>query len=237
VLFVSDTHLTPAAPEGIDRFLRFLRGPCVAAQRVILIGDVFDFWVSPSQARDPALATVLSSLARLTATGVEVGFVEGNRDFAATPELALAGVRRLADVGVVTSGGRRIAFTHGDLLCTRDVRYQALRRIVRTRLVRHVLRSLPEQVAMGLGQGARQGSQLETMRKAHGDMGLVPGAIAGLLRDRDADGLVCGHVHWGRRYSLDVEGTPRDVVVLSAWEDVGTYARLEAGRLDFVRFE
>ncbi len=236
VLFVSDTHLTPAFPEGIDRFLRFLRGPCAAASRVILLGDLFDFWVSPSQARTPALARILTGLSRLAATGVDVGFVEGNRDFAASPELRAAGVRSLPDVGVLTSGGRRVAFTHGDLLCTRDVRYQALRRVARTQIVRHVLRVLPERAAISLGEGAREGSRRETTRKAEGDMGLVPEAVAALLRDRNADALVCGHVHWGRRYSLAVEGTPRDVVVLSAWEDAGTYARVEAGCVDFVRF-
>jgi UDP-2,3-diacylglucosamine hydrolase len=236
-VFASDTHLTPALPDGIDRFLRFLTGPCREAGRVGLLGDLFDFWVSPAQARSEGLRAVLRGLRDLAASGVEIGFVEGNRDFAATPELRSVGVRALPDVGVVESGGRRIAYTHGDLLCTRDVRYQALRRVARRRLMRHLLRVLPERVAIGVGEGAREGSRRETTRKTYGDMGLVPGAVASLLRAHDADALVCGHVHWGRRHSVDVEGTPRDVVVLSAWEEFGTYARLEAGRLDFLRFD
>jgi len=236
VLLVSDTHLTPAFPEGIELFLRFLAGPCSSADRVLLLGDLFDFWVSPAQAAEPGLRDVLGGLAWLSSSGVDVGFVEGNRDFAASPELAVAGVRRLPDVGVIESGGRRIAFTHGDLLCTRDVRYQALRRVARTRLVRHVLRALPQRIAMGLGEGARAGSRRETTQKAYGDMSLVPEAVAALCRSQDADALVCGHVHWGRRHSLEVEGTQRDIVVLSAWEDGGTYVRIEAGRLEFVRF-
>ena len=236
MVLVSDTHLSAARPEGVEQFLRFLRGPCAAAVRVILLGDLFDFWVSPAQVRDASLAAVLAGLRELTASGVEVGFVEGNRDFAATPELADVGVTPLPDVGVIESSGLRTVFTHGDLLCTRDVRYQALRRVARTSLMRHVLRSLPERAALGLGASARAGSRLETTRKAYGDMGLNPGAVVSLLRARSADALVCGHVHWGKRYTIDIDGGPRDVVVLSAWEDTGTYVHIGDGRIDFVEF-
>ena len=55
-------------------------------------------------------------------------------------------------------------------------------------------------------------------------MGLHPPAVAGLLRAHEADVLVCGHVHWGRCHRIEVEGTLRDVIVLSSWEDRGSYA-------------
>lgn len=204
---------------------------------MILLGDLFDFWVAPAQARDAALSRVLGGLRELADSGVDVGFVEGNRDFAATPVLADVGVRALPDVVVLESGGRRIVATHGDLLCTRDIRYQALRRVARTGLMRHVLRSLPARAALGLGAGARAGSRLETTRKAYGDMGLVPDAVVSLLDHHAADALICGHVHWGKRYAVELDGSPRDVVVLSAWEDAaGTYACIEGGRIDFVEF-
>jgi UDP-2,3-diacylglucosamine pyrophosphatase LpxH len=102
--------------------------------------------------------------------------------------------------------------------------------------MRHVLRTLPERVALGLGAGARAGSRLETTRKAYGDMGLSPDAVASLLEARRADALVCGHVHWGKRYALEIDGSPRDVIVLSAWEDTGTYVRIDDGRIDFVEY-
>lgn len=237
VLVVSDTHVTSADPEGVERFVRFLEGPASEAARLVIAGDLFDFWVSPSQRDDPGLRPVLDALERLTGTGVSVGFVEGNRDFAAGPELASLGVERLADVLLLEEAGLRVVITHGDLLCTRDVRYQAFRRMARTDIVRHMLRKLPPGMAVGAGKGARAGSRAETARKAYGDMGLEPLAVASMLRSHEADAMVCGHVHWGKRYELEVDGIPRDVVVLSAWENRPTYARLAAGRLDFVRFE
>jgi UDP-2,3-diacylglucosamine hydrolase len=229
-------HLTPADPAGIERFLRFLAGPAQACTRLVVVGDLFDVWVTPAQASDPAVVPVFAAL-RALAARIDAGFVEGNRDFAASPELAAAGVRRLPDVEVIEHGARRVVATHGDLLCTKDVRYQAYRRIARTATVRHLLRRAPASAATRLGGAARKGSAMETAAKAYGDMGLAPAAVASMLRVHDADALVCGHVHWGQRFRIDVDGRERDVVVLGAWENAPSYAELSGGGLAFRRFE
>ena len=229
-------HLTSADPAGIGRFLRFLDGQAGAASRLVIVGDLFDVWVTPAQAGDPGLAPVFESLSRLAAR-IDVGFVEGNRDFAATSELRSLGVRRLDDVIVVESGGRRVVATHGDLLCTKDVRYQAFRRIARTKTVRHLLRRAPSRAARSVGSAARKGSAMETASKAHGDMGLAPLAVESILRVHDADALVCGHVHWGQRFRMDVDGRARDVVVLGAWENRPNWAELTPEGLAFRTFE
>jgi UDP-2,3-diacylglucosamine hydrolase len=233
---VSDVHLTASDPGGIRRFLAFLAGPAERCARLVVVGDLFDVWVTPSQASDPALVPVFAALRGL-ASRIDVGFVEGNRDFAASPELAAAGVRRLPDVEVIEHGGRRVVVTHGDLLCTKDVRYQAYRRIARTATVRHLLRRAPASAAERIGGAARKGSAMETSAKAYGDMGLAPAAVASILRVHDADALVCGHVHWGQRFRIDVDGRDRDVVVLGAWETAPTYAVLSDEGLSFRRFE
>lgn len=232
VVLASDVHLTSADPAGIARFLRFLEGPCAAASRVVLLGDLFDMWVTSEQARDPGYAPVFAALRRLAAER-DVGFVEGNRDFAATPDLREAGVRPLGDLVLLEVGGLRVAAAHGDRLCTRDVRYQAFRRLARTDTVRHLLRRAPPAAARRLGGAARKGSALETAAKAYGDMGLDAAAVAGVLRAHHADALVCGHVHWGRRFRMDVDGRERDVVVLGAWESAPSYAELGPHGLAF----
>lgn len=233
---MSDVHLTSADPAGVDRFVRFLAGPAERAARLVIVGDLFDVWVTPAQARDPGLAPVFAGLARLAAR-IDVGFVEGNRDFAASPELRAIGVRRLDDVIVVAPGERRVVATHGDLLCTKDVRYQAFRRLARSEAVRQVLRRIPSRAARNVGEAARKGSAMETASKAYGDMGLSPLAVASLLRAHDADALVCGHVHWGQRFRIDVDGRDRDVVVLGAWEEAPTYAELDGDGLRFVAWK
>jgi UDP-2,3-diacylglucosamine hydrolase len=236
VLFTSDLHLSPEDPEGVERFVRFARGPAAEASRLLLVGDVFDVWVTPAQLGDRGLAPAFRALSELVAAGVAVGFVEGNRDFAATPDLAALGVQPLPDVVVLGSRGLRVATTHGDQLCTRDVGHQALRRVARSGVVRHLLRTAPPGLARRVGAGARATSRRETARKPYDVMGLVPAAVAGLLRTTGADALVCGHVHWGRRFRMEVGGRARDVVVTGAWDEGhGSFAALEAGVLSFHR--
>jgi UDP-2,3-diacylglucosamine hydrolase len=237
LVVASDLHLAGADAAGVARFVAFMDGPAAAAASVVLAGDLFEVWTTPSQARDPRLAPVFDALRRRVAAGTAVAFVEGNRDFAVTPELRALGVRALADVVVVRDGALRVAITHGDRLCRRDVRYQAFRRLVRTQTVRHVLRAVPPSWGDASGRAARRGSAMEIARKAEGDMGLDPLAVADLLRATRADALVCGHVHWGRRHRIAVGDTVRDVVVLGAW-DAGdaSYARIAGGRVEFLRF-
>jgi UDP-2,3-diacylglucosamine pyrophosphatase LpxH len=104
-------------------------------------------------------------------------------------------------------------------------------------MARHLIRAAPTRVAMTVGEGARAGSKLETSRKAYGDMGLVPRAVGSLLVREDADVLICGHVHWGQRFRLDVAGRERELVVLSSWEKRGSFARIVDGRIDFRWFD
>lgn len=239
LLVASDLHLSPQDAEGVARFVRFADGPARGAGTVILAGDLFEVWTHPSQADDPGLRPVFDAVRRLVAAGVRVGFVEGNRDFEASPALRAAGVEILDDV-VVTGGGGdlRVVITHGDRLCVRDVRYQAFRRFARGPTVRHLLRRAPAALAGSGGRAARAGSRMETARKTYGDMGLDALAIAGLMRASEADVLICGHVHWGRCHRIDVDGRARDVIVLGAWDSGdASYARIADGRAEFVRFE
>lgn len=241
VVVASDVHLSPGDPAGIARFVAFLDGPCAMAPSVVIAGDLFEVWTTAAQADVPALAPVLAALRRLVDAGTFVGFVEGNRDFAASPVLRGLGVAILPDVVVIEDAAReplfRVVLTHGDVLCRRDVRYQAFRRFARSATVRHLLRIAPPALAGASGRAARKGSALEMARKTEGDMGLDAAAIRDLLRATDADALVCGHVHWGRRHRIDVDGVARDVVVLGAWDGGdATFARIGGGAVAFERF-
>lgn len=231
VLLTSDVHLCAAEPEVLATFLRFLDGPAREADALWVLGDLFEVWTHPTQLDDPVLRPVLDRLRNLVEQGKDVAFLEGNRDFEAAVALPRLGIRTLAQETVVEQGRRRFVLTHGDLLCTRDVGYQALRRVLRADGVRRMLRRLPQSVLAGVGSSARDASKRSTGRKDYASMALEPRAVRALLRKHDADALVCGHVHWGRSYAFEVDGRTRDLCVLGAWEERPTYARLRDGEV------
>ncbi len=79
-LFASDLHLDSEAPWAIDAFLAFLDGPARQADALYLLGDLFEVWVGDDD-DNPDNARACAGLARLSASGVAVYVLHGNRDF------------------------------------------------------------------------------------------------------------------------------------------------------------
>ncbi|MHC4925341.1 MAG: UDP-2,3-diacylglucosamine diphosphatase [Planctomycetota bacterium] len=234
-LFVSDVHATPDTPETLEAFLAFLTGPALDADRLLVLGDLFETFLVEGQADTDGYGDVLESLQKLSHAGTEVVFVPGNRDFPLEDALRSRGIERLPDTAAVEVDGLRVLVTHGDLLCTRDRRYQAFRRAIRGAPLRRLASALPQRALDALAGGARDASRKETARKAYADMGLDAGRVRRLLRRREADALVCGHVHWGVRHRMTVDGRPRDVFVLGAWEDGPNWLERTPGEWRFLR--
>lgn len=228
-LFVSDVHASPEAPATLEAFLRFLAGPAAGASALLVAGDLFETFVGAGTEARPGYREVLEGLAALARRGCRVAFLPGNRDFPLEGVLRPLGIERLPDTTLLDVDGVRVLLTHGDLLCTRDRRYQAFRRAVRGRPLRAISEALPAAAVDALAGGARRASKAETARKAWADMGLDAGRVRRLLARTGADALVCGHVHWGVRHRLVVEGRPRDLFVLGAWEEGANWLEREAG--------
>ena len=234
-LFVSDVHASPEAPATLDAFLRFLGGPARGASSLFVLGDLFETFVAPATAERPGYRDILAALGGRVREGARVAFLPGNRDFPLEGVLRPLGIERLPDTALLEVDGARVLATHGDLLCTRDLRYQAFRRAVRGRALRSVAESLPAAAVDALAIRARDASKAETARKAYEDMGLDAGRVRRLLLREEADALVCGHVHWGSRFRVPVDGRERDVFVLGAWEDGPNWLEREGGEWRFLR--
>ncbi len=234
-LFASDVHASPSAPATLEAFLRFLKGPAEEAQELFVIGDLFETFADARTAARPGYREVLDGLGALAKAGTRVAFIPGNRDFPLESVLKRLGIVRLPDTARVEVDGLRVLLTHGDLLCTQDHRYQAFRRAIRGRALRAVAASLPESAVERFAGGARNASQAETARKVYASMGLDAGRVRRLLQREEADALVCGHVHWGVRHRMAVEGRERDVFVLGAWEDGANWLERAGGAWRFVK--
>jgi UDP-2,3-diacylglucosamine hydrolase len=225
-LFVSDVHLSPAAPAEFRSFLRFLDETVPGVDRLYVLGDLFDIWVGPRQALLPCFDRVLSRFRDLRERGTRMGFVRGNRDFLlAGPCARDAGLEVLPDRADVEIAGRRLILTHGDLLCTRDRAYHRMRRVIRSGPARAAMRRLPLGLALRLARGFRWASVAEVARKSDYRMGLDLAEARAWL-EGGADAIICGHVHRGERYRFRFEGRTADLISLPAWDRSPGYAEL-----------
>ena len=80
-LFVADVHLCESRPGASARFFDFLNHIASEAESLYILGDLFESWVGDDDLAAPLHQSVITHLADLSARGVKIHFMHGNRDF------------------------------------------------------------------------------------------------------------------------------------------------------------
>lgn len=229
-LAVADLHLDLEDERRCADFAAWLDA-LPAAPRLIVLGDLFEFWVGPAHARLAGARAVLEALARAVRRGTAIDLVPGNRDFLLDARFERACGARvrpaclLAEWSAAGGGAQRALFVHGDELCTLDHGYQRLKRVLRSAPTRALAAGLPLSVGRALGRRLRRASQRALERKPSAQAQQQVAAAEQLCAEHGAHVLVCGHAHhWrderlggGARWIvLDAFGGARDALRLSA---------------------
>jgi len=236
-LFVSDLHLTAAAPEAIEQFLRFLAREAAGAQALYVLGDLFEFWVGDDE--DDALSErVCAALKGVAGAGTALYLMHGNRDFLLGEGFCgRTGGYLLPDPSLVDIDGEAVLLSHGDALCVDDRPYQQLRSIVRTPAYQRRFLALPLRARIALADRARAGSRAHTSRQVPTLMDVNPGTVLAAFRATGAARLVHGHTHRPGIHELIVDGRTVRRVVLGAWYEQGSYLECEGGHWQLRQLE
>jgi UDP-2,3-diacylglucosamine hydrolase len=215
-LLVSDLHLQASHPRTLDAFLRFLTEHAGHAERLYLLGDIFEYWAGDDDLADPFNRQVTAALRALADGGVAVYWLAGNRDFLAGADFATAaGLTLLAEPHVIEIGGTAIALVHGDAQCTDDVKYMAFRTQVRDPAWQRQFLSMPLSQRKAIIAGLREGSKAAHGEKSYELMDVAGPAVAALHAVSGADIVIHGHTH---RPALHVDAEGRRRFVLPDWE-------------------
>jgi UDP-2,3-diacylglucosamine hydrolase len=227
-LFISDTHLDGARPDITAQFLEFLAVEARAAQRLYILGDLFETWIGDDDP-DPDKTRVRSALQALTSHGIPCFFMHGNRDFLLGRRFEqMTGATLIADGTVIDLYGRRVLLMHGDTLCIDDHAYQRLRRIVHNPLVQWGLRRLSLAQRQRLAAKMREGSKahIEAADKsAPYIMDVNQQAVIETMRRHQVDCLIHGHTHRPAIHDLTVDDRPATRIVLGDWYEQGSVLR------------
>jgi len=131
--FISDLHLAEERPEANEQFIEFLESKARGAEALYILGDFFEYWIGDDDLEEPYNAVLAGLLRRVSAGGVPLYLMHGNRDFLVGERFCAAtGARLLADPSVHDIQGVKTLLVHGDTLCTDDVDYQNWRRLARS---------------------------------------------------------------------------------------------------------
>lgn len=231
-LFISDLHLDPVAP-GIQRqFLEFLEGEARSASALYILGDLFEVWLGDDDPA-PASRTIVQSLRALTDAGVTCFVMHGNRDFLIGQRFCReTGAQLIEDGTVVEIHGDRVLLLHGDVLCTDDVSYQRLRRIVRNPVVQWIVRHMSLARRRALAQKMREGSRMHVNSTAAQIMDVNAEAVATAFRASGVATMIHGHTHRPAVHSLEVDGSRVQRIVLGDWHSQGSVLERSASGFD-----
>jgi len=221
-LFVSDLHLDAASPEIARQFHGFLAGEARTADALYILGDLFEAWLGDDDP-DPAARATVRALRALLESGVPVFVMHGNRDFLIGERFCReTGATLLADGTVVELYGERVLLMHGDALCTDDVSYQRLRRIVRNPLVRGIFRVMTLNQRRALAGKLRAGSREHVGMTAPEIMDVNAAAVEQAFREAGVRALIHGHTHRPAVHPLEIDGGPAQRIVLGDWYTQGS---------------
>ena len=220
-LFISDLHLSATRPETTRLFLAFLETRAKAAERLYILGDLFDAYIGDDDNSSPN-REVKTSLKRLVDSGTEVFFQHGNRDFLTGEGFSKeTGVSLLGDYSVINLYGTPTVITHGDLLCTDDVLYQAARTRVRAMEWKNNALSKPLFIRQWYARWYRFKSGLDKGKKTREIMDANPQAVIETLRNHHVSILIHGHTHRPAVHELSVDDKPTRRFVLAEWKSTG----------------
>ena len=224
-LFISDLHLEANRPEIGEQFLAFLDNEAAHADSLYILGDLFEYWIGDDDP-DPYYASMKDAIAGLTSRGVPVYFMHGNRDFMIGESFAAdTGVQLLNDPTVVNLHGRPVLLSHGDELCTDDVKYQEVRRVTRSPAWQAAMLAKSIDERRAIAEQARRDSM------AHGssiDLAISDvnqAAVEALLRAHDVRTLLHGHTHRPAVHEFSLDGAPATRIVLGDWYEQGSVVR------------
>lgn len=224
-LFISDLHLQAERPEIGKQFLSFLDDEARQAEALYILGDLFETWVGDDDP-DPHYATVKKALRSVVDGGVPVFFMHGNRDFLIGDGFAReTGVQLLPDPYRLDLYGDDVLISHGDALCTDDVKYQEFRRISRDPAWQAMMLQKPLAERQAIANQARAESAAHGAAIAAEISDVNQDAVEQLLREHDVRTLLHGHTHRPAVHRFEVDGEPAMRIVLGDWFEQGTVVR------------
>lgn len=231
VAVFADAHLGQVERDADDFLAVLLTLREEGARTVVLLGDIFHYFIGDAKFETPLLRRVLEGWRELAASGVALRYVEGNRDFFLRGTRFASAFAAYGQTDGLEIASRRYAFVHGDRVNTSDVPYRLWRAASKNPLAHGALKVLPGALARAIV--ARTEARLYRTNFKH--KRVLPEAHL-LEEGRTArragyETLLVGHFHVERA----LEAADARVHVLPAWLEERKHAEIgEDGALAIV---
>lgn len=227
--FISDLHLTPERPQITNAFFQFLQhiaSEDVMAEKLYILGDLFEFWIGDDAGGLLGADPVLDAM-QMISQKVDCYFMAGNRDFLVSDAFTKrTGFTVLTDETVVNLYGIETLLLHGDSLCTDDVAHQQFRQQMMTNqeFCSQFL-SLPIPQRIEQAKQARIQSNEHKSQVSMGIMDVTDSAVLEAFEKHKVTQMIHGHTHRQNTHHYDDDSLTR--VVLGDWAQTSSVLRVD----------
>ena len=217
-VFVSDLHLSAERPAQVEVFFSLLSSLKSDTQLYIL-GDLFEIWLGDDDDTPPN-KQIIDALARFSERGGQLSVMRGNRDFLFGNDFVnQSGATLLDDYATIDIEGSIVLLTHGDLLCTKDVKYQAFRQFVRDEKNQREFLSHPLPQRRLIAQQTQTGTKASMLEKDDFIMDVEQSTVEQVMQSHNVRTLIHGHTHRPDDHNFEIDGVQHRRLVLGDWYD------------------
>ena len=201
-LIISDLHLTHVEEDKIKFFNKFCNMYASKADQLFILGDLFNTWLGDDVSIS-SYKEIISTLKKLTEE-TKVFVMVGNRDFLLSHKFEVeTGCKLIKEPHVLEHNTKKFLLIHGDSLCTDDINYQKLKKVLRSPIVKFVFLHLPKSTRLKLTGQLRKKSIEAQSYKSETIMNVNQLAADKLMMKYLGYDLIHGHTHRQNTHIMD----------------------------------
>lgn len=232
--FVSDLHfgLLDAERENqrerlFVEFLKFIEGK---ADKLFILGDLFDYWFEYSKVIQKGYFRTFTALQNLSEKNTEIHYFIGNHDFMHRDFFQKEiGVKLHENPISIELERKKFFLGHGDGLVENDLGYQILKKILRNKIIQKLYSVVHPDLGIWLASSSSKKSRDYTTEKSYGETdGLFNAAKKKI--DEGFDYVVFGHSHIRKMADYN----KGKYVNLGTWLDKPCYGIFENNNFEII---
>ena len=229
IYFASDFHLGSFPIEHsnerekiIIQWLDYIKKD---AKKLLLVGDIFDFWFEYKTVVPKGYIRFLGKLAELSDLGVKITLFKGNHDMWMFGYLKdELHVKIIDDELTLNLDGKTFYIHHGDGLGPGDNKYKVLKKIFRSSICQWLFARLHPNIGIGIATRWSKHSRLsnnEEEKFLGEDKEWLIQYSKEILENKHYDYFIYGHRHLPYQYKLS---SSSEIINLGEWINFYTYA-------------
>jgi len=201
-LIIADLHLTQVESDKIELFNQFCTEYASKVDQLFILGDLFNTWIGDDISLNTyqSISTILAKLTKTTQVFVMVG----NRDFLLSNTFEKeTGCKLIKEPHLLNHNEKKFILIHGDSLCTDDVDYQKLKKVLRNPIIQFIFLNLPKNLRLKLTGQLRKKSIEAQIYKSEKIMDVNQSTVDALMTKYPNMDLIHGHTHRQNTHKMD----------------------------------